>query len=70
MISLSKEELEDFRKRNMYYLARKLWPMREKSAPSGALWRSVFLRHTGMSIEEYAKYAKENNLREKYERPD
>lgn len=44
--------------------------MREELAPSGARWRSVFERHAGMSIEEYAKYAKANNLRDKYERPD
>jgi methylphosphotriester-DNA--protein-cysteine methyltransferase len=61
---------EDFQERKIYFLARKLWPMREELAPSGAHWRSVFKRHAGMSIEEYAKYAKTNNLRDKYERPD
>jgi len=62
-----KEAHEEGQRRKIYFLAREVWPMQDKYAPSGDhTWAEVFERHAGMTLEEYKKYAIENNLRKKY----
>jgi|TARA_R100001530_G_scaffold11033_1_gene10771 hypothetical protein len=51
----------------MYKLAREIYKTRlEGSEESTKSWEETFLKHSGVTIDEYIKYAQENNLKEKY----
>ena len=51
----------------MYKLARVIYKTRlEGSEESIQSWEETFLKHSGITVDEYIKYAQENNLKEKY----
>jgi hypothetical protein len=51
----------------MYKLARVIYKTRlEGSEESIQSWEETFLKHSGVTVDEYIKYAQENNLKEKY----
>jgi hypothetical protein len=50
-----------------YKLARVIYKTRlEGSEESIQSWEETFLKHSGVTVDEYIKYAQENNLKEKY----
>ena len=64
MTYLSKGELFD---EIMYKLAREIYKTKlEGSEESIQSWEETFLKHSGVTLDEYIKYAQENNLKEKY----
>ena len=51
----------------MYKLARVIYKTRlEGSEESIQSWEETFLKHSGITVDEYIKYAQDNNLKEKY----
>ena len=51
----------------MYKLARIIYKTRiEGPEESTKSWEKTFLEHSGVTVDEYIKYAQENNLKEKY----
>ena len=51
----------------MYKLARVIYKTRlEGSEESIQSWEETFLEHSGVTVDEYIKYAQDNNLKEKY----
>ena len=51
----------------IYKLARVIYKSRQKgSEESIQSWEETFLKHSGITIDEYIKYAQDNNLKEKY----
>ena len=64
MTYLSKGELFDS---IMYRLARVIYKTRlEGIEESTQSWDETFLEHSGVTVDEYIKYAQDNNLKEKY----
>ena len=64
MTYLSKGELVDS---IMYRLARVIYKTRlEGIEESTQSWEETFLEHSGVTVDEYIKYAQDNNLKEKY----
>ena len=64
MTYLSKGELFDS---IMYRLARVIYKTRlEGIEESTQSWEEPFLEHSGVTIDEFIKYAQDNNLKEKY----
>jgi hypothetical protein len=51
----------------IYKLARVIYKSRQEgSEESTQSWEETFLKHSGITIDEYIKYAQDNNLKEKY----
>ena len=51
----------------MYKLARVIYKTRlEGIEESTQSWEETFLEHSGVTIDEFIKYAQDNNLKEKY----
>ena len=51
----------------MYKLARVIYKTRlEGIEESTESWEQTFLEHSGVTVDEYIKYAQDNNLKEKY----
>ena len=51
----------------MYKLARVIYKTRlEGTEESTQSWEETFLEHSGVTVDEYIKYAQDNNLKEKY----
>jgi hypothetical protein len=51
----------------IYKLARVIYKSRQEgSEESNQSWEEIFLKHSGITIDEYIKYAQDNNLKEKY----
>jgi len=51
----------------MYKLARVIYKTRlEGIEESTQSWEETFLEHSGVTVDEYIKYAQDNNLKEKY----
>jgi hypothetical protein len=51
----------------IYKLARVIYKSRQEgSEESTQSWEEAFLKHSGITIDEYIKYAQDNNLKEKY----
>ena len=51
----------------MYKLARVIYKTRlEGIEESTESWEETFLEHSGVTVDEYIKYAQDNNLKEKY----
>jgi len=64
MMYLSKGKLFD---EIIYKLARIIYKSRQEgSEESTQSWEETFLKHSGITIDEYIKYAQDNNLKEKY----
>ena len=64
MTYLSKGELFDS---IMYRLARVIYKTRlEGIEESTQSWEETFLEHSGVTIDEFIKYAQDNNFKEKY----
>ena len=64
MTYLSKGELFDS---IMYRLARVIYKTRREGIEeSTQSWEETFLEHSGVTIDEFIKYAQDNNLKEKY----
>lgn len=64
MMYLSKGKLFD---EIIYKLARIIYKSRQEgSEESAQSWEETFLKHSGITIDEYIKYAQDNNLKEKY----
>jgi len=64
MMYLSKGKLFD---EIIYKLARVIYKSRQEgSEESTQSWEETFLKHSGITIDEYIKYAQDNNLKEKY----
>ena len=62
---LSKGELFD---EVIYKLAREIYKSKTNgtSKESVKSWEETFLKHSEVTLDEYIKYAKLNNLKEKY----
>ena len=64
MMYLSKGKLFD---EIIYKLARVIYKSRQEgSEESTQSWEETFIKHSGITIDEYIKYAQDNNLKEKY----
>ena len=65
MTYLSKGELFD---EVIYKLAREIYKSKGNgtSKESVRSWEETFLKHSGVSLNDYIEYAKSNNLKEKY----
>ena len=51
----------------IYKLARVIYKSRQEgSEESTQSWEETFLEHSGVTIDEFIKYAQDNNLKEKY----
>ena len=51
----------------MYRLARVKYKTRlEGIEESTQSWEETFLEHSGVTVDEYIKYAQDNNLKERY----
>jgi hypothetical protein len=52
----------------IYKLARGIYKKKIEGASKENLesWEETFLKHAGISLDEYIKYAQENNLKERY----
>ena len=51
----------------MYRLARVIYKTRlEGTEESTQSWEETFLEHSGVTVDEYIKYAQDNNLKERY----
>tara|TARA_R100000789_G_C3013451_1_gene151887 strand:+ start:308 stop:523 length:216 start_codon:yes stop_codon:yes gene_type:complete len=52
----------------MYKLAREIYKSRSNgtSKESVESWEETFLKHSEITLDEYIKYAKLNNLKDKY----
>ena len=51
----------------IYKLARVIYKSRQEgSEESTQSWEETFLKHSGITIDEYIKYAQDNKLKEKY----
>lgn len=51
----------------IYKLARVIYKSRQEgSEESTQSWEETFIKHSGITIDEYIKYAQDNNLKEKY----
>ena len=51
----------------MYKLARVIYKTRQEGIEeSTQSWEETFLKHSGVTVDEYIKYAQDNNLKEKY----
>jgi len=51
----------------IYKLARVVYQSRKKgSEESTQSWEETFLEHSGVTVDEYIKYAQDNNLKERY----
>lgn len=50
----------------IYYLARYIYANSKERTSKFSSWAECFRHHAGCTLQEYMKYAKENNLKEKY----
>ena len=52
----------------IYKLAREIYKSRTNGTSKESLesWEETFLKHAGIPLDEYIKYAQENNLKERY----
>ena len=65
MTYLSKGDLFD---ETIYKLAREIYRSKSNGTSKESIqsWEETFLKHSGVSLNEYIEYAKSNNSKEKY----
>lgn len=64
------EELQPLMRQ--YFFAKRIWPDRDNPTPSSnpshpKTWGDVFEKHYGTNLDEYAKWAKEHDIKGKIE---
>jgi hypothetical protein len=50
----------------VYHLAREVYPKRWGVNSKGELWNTWFLKHAGMSLDNFVKWANEHKLKDKW----